>query len=317
MEEINTPQESDTQEVAAGETPIEALDRIIKGQLGDEEIIDNSPEQEESVELDTQSSEESESEPYKDVPGWVPKRIDKLTRKRKEAEEREREALEEVERLRQELKTGSQPKTENANPVESFETMEELDKFEADTKAFQRWANRLSVKYKRDPDAVEQELAETMGEGKMPDDVELFLEEASLNAIDTLEDVIPNKRRLLSKRSKYLDAATKALPWMADPGSPQRKKIDEWMLSNPALRQVPEAPLFLGYALVGMAAVQKQQAPSGGTPEPTAQPKAPASSPHSKPRNQTAYDEAKTRALKKGDMASANQFMKAALNNLK
>lgn len=309
-----TEAETQAVEKTAGELDLRT---ILLRNVPKEPEPESSPEQPEPEEQPA-GEEEAGGNVSNDAPPWVSKRIDKLTRKRKEAEEALQEEREKLEQLRsefEEFKT-RKPRTEvdkNLSPLEQAETPAELDALEAQSKDFQRWARRALTRYKRDPEGVETEIAQELG-GKTPDDVESFLEEALFNAIDTVEDGIPKRRLALQERSKYLDLASKQLPWMADPYSQQRKWVDNQMLTYPQLRDIPEAPLILGHALVGMAVMQGKGKAQEESPEPTAQPTAPAAAPQQLAAIDAELADAKERFKKTGSADDRRALIKAKLN---
>lgn len=274
------------------------------------------PEIPDPPEAETQQADEAEQEDdhgTEDV-GYR-KRIDKLTWQKKELQEE----LEETRRKLYEQQQ-AQPKSSQEAPegisdlVNQADSVERLEQLEDEALQAERWAKRTLARYRRDPDSVEREIENKIG--SVPDDVETWLEDLSLNAEFSRESDIPKKRKALQEQQRSFEFAATKYPWLKDPKNPARAWVDQVKQANPGIKSLPDVDLYLARALVGFYIEQEQQAKpkTVKTPDPTSQPRRPAASATVVSESLQKVKEAKANALKSGSMDGLKDWIKAAAN---
>ena len=268
----------------------------------------------EPPEAETQPADDDVQDDSGDDIGYR-KRIDKLTWQKKELQEE----LEETRRKLYEQQQ-SAPKTTPETPngisdlVNQADTYERLEQLEEEARQAERWAKRSLARYRRDPDSVEQEIENKIG--SIPDDVEEWLEDLSLNAEFSRESDIPKRRKAIEQQKQSFEFAATKYPWLKDPQNPARAWVEQVKEANPGIKNLPDVDLYLARALVGFYIEQEQQAKpkTVKTPDPTSQPRKPAASAVTVSESLKKVQEAKSSAMKTGSIDGLKSWIKAAAN---
>jgi hypothetical protein len=268
----------------------------------------------EPPEAETQPDEDDVQDDSGDDIGYR-KRIDKLTWQKKELQEE----LEETRRKLYEQQQ-SAPKTTPETPngisdlVNQADTYERLEQLEEEARQAERWAKRSLARYRRDPDSVEQEIENKIG--SIPDDVEEWLEDLSLNAEFSRESDIPKRRKAIEQQKQSFEFAATKYPWLKDPQNPARAWVEQVKEANPGIKNLPDVDLYLARALVGFYIEQEQQAKpkTVKTPDPTSQPRKPAASAVTVSESLKKVQEAKSSVMKTGSIDGLKSWIKAAAN---
>jgi hypothetical protein len=242
-----------------------------------------SKEDEESSDEEDDDAEEADGEDTEKGEARSPKadkllkRIDKLTAKRREAEEALEKTREEAEKLRTELATASkvvlQPTPED--PLTDVETIEDLDARIATAKRVRTWA--LS---NRDGATVKG----ADGSEEYVDAAEMARHLAAADAIVT--DHGPARRQWLAQRETSRSEAQAAYPAFFTQGSAESKALRDILKQYPAMGKYPNVELIIGDALVGQQARmarQEAQAKAKSATAPAASPSRKAQSPAPEP----------------------------------
>ena len=268
----------------------------------------------EPPDAETQPDEDDVQDDSGDDIGYR-KRIDKLTWQKKELQEE----LEETRRKLYEQQQ-SAPKTTPEAPngisdlVNQADTYERLEQLEEEARQAERWAKRSLARYRRDPDSVEQEIENKIG--SIPDDVEEWLEDLSLNAEFSRESDIPKRRKAIEQQKQSFEFAATKYPWLKDPQNPARAWVEQVKEANPGIKNLPDVDLYLARALVGFYVEQEQQAKpkTVKTPDPTSQPRKPAASAVTVSESLKKVQEAKSSVMKTGSIDGLKSWIKAAAN---
>jgi hypothetical protein len=268
----------------------------------------------EPPEAETQPADDDVQDDSGDDIGYR-KRIDKLTWQKKELQEE----LEETRRKLYEQQQ-SAPKTTPEAPngisdlVNQADTYERLEQLEEEARQAERWAKRSLARYRRDPDSVEQEIENKIG--SIPDDVEEWLEDLSLNAEFSRESDIPKRRKAIEQQKQSFEFAATKYPWLKDPQNPARAWVEQVKEANPGIKNLPDVDLYLARALVGFYIEQEQQAKpkTVKTPDPTSQPRKPAASAVTVSESLKKVQEAKSSVMKTGSIDGLKSWIKAAAN---
>ena len=267
----------------------------------------------EPTEAETQHADDGEEVDSGDDIGYR-KRIDKLTWQKKELAEE----LEETRRkLYESQNSAPKPSQETPNGISDLvnqaDSYERLEQLEEEARQAERWAKRSLARYRRDPDSVEQEIENKIG--SVPEDVEEWLEDLSLNAEFSRESDIPKRRKAIEQQKQSFEFAATKYPWLKDPQNPARAWVEQVKEANPGIKSLPDVDLYLARALVGFYIEQEQQAkPRAKTPEPTAQPRKPSASAVTISESLKKVQDAKADTLKTGSMDGLKNWIKAAAN---
>lgn len=178
------------------------------------------------------------------------KRIDKLTAKRREAEEALEKTREETEKLRTELAAASkvvlQPTPDD--PLSDVETIEDLDARIAAAKRVRTWAMT-----NRDGATVKG----ADGQDEYVEAAEIARHLAAADAI--VMEHGPSRRSWLAQRETSVNEAKAAYPAFFTQGSAESKALRDILKQYPALGKYPNVELIIGDALVGQQARMARQ----------------------------------------------------------
>lgn len=223
-----------------------------------EESEDSEDEAEESDQVDEEKSdEETEGEKPKATEKLL-KRIDKLTAKRRTAEESLEIALSETERLKGALAESSKvvlaPTPED--PLTDVESLDDLEARIATAKRIRTWAMT-----NRDGATVKG----ANGQEEYVDAAEMARHLASADAIVTEHG--PARKEWIAQREISVAEARASYPGFFTQGSTEQKAYRDIIKAYPAIARYPNAELIIGDAIVGQQARQaKLQAQSKAKP---------------------------------------------------
>jgi hypothetical protein len=300
---------------------MDAVREAIKGSLGpapepaSEKTTETPPVPEPEADS-TPQSEEGEGEPESNTNSdysWR-KRVDKLTWQKNELQ-REIEELREKQFELQKQARQPEEKSQSgiSDLIQDASTIEALERLEDEAMEAERWAKRALSRYRRDPDSVEGEIRNRTGQ-ELPDDVEAWLEDLSLNAEFSRESDIPKRRKQILAEHRSFEFAAEKYPWLKDPKNPARAWVDQVKQANPAIKHLPDVDLYLARALVGFYLEQEQanqaKAPTR-TPDPTPQPGRP-SAQKSVSSSEDSIARAKKRVMQTGSKDGLRDFITAA-----
>jgi hypothetical protein len=196
-------------------------------------------------ESDEEEAKEEDDDEHPVENDKVQKRIDKLTKKRREAEELADSLKEEKARLEQELEKRSAIKIEATpdDPLADIESMDELDAKVSAAKKVRSWA--LS-----NPDGATVQNPD--GTERYVDRSEMAKYIAQTDAL--LTDHAPTRRQYLAERAQIIPEAKKTYPQLFKSGTPEHKILTDTLKAVPALKRLPGFEMVIGDAITGMNA---------------------------------------------------------------
>ena len=193
-----------------------------------------------------EKSEDEDTEEAEEAPAPTQekllRRIDRITAKRREAEERAEQLETELSDLR--AKIDSTPPVTlaptPADPLADIETPEALEERIAIAKKVRKWAlenleggtvtNAQGEEVYHEPAQVRQYLA---------------------NADEMLTEHAPKRREWLNQRTNFVPEAKAAYPALFKAGSPEQMVFRETLKAYPALKNMPNLELVIGDAIEG------------------------------------------------------------------
>lgn len=185
-----------------------------------------------------------------DLPKGVQKRIDKLTAKRKQAEEEVAKLREEMEALKQQVQSAPQsdPAATSVNdassPFESLQTKDQVAK---------ELENARWLKYK----CMENPYGFVLGDKEYgQEDVTRML----VNATKAIEEQLPAQLNKIAAREHIEPIATKHYPWWNKPESKEYQVAQSVIRAFPKLATYPDAKMFIGDYVRGYMAREGQVA---------------------------------------------------------
>jgi hypothetical protein len=215
---------------------------------------------EEKSDPDSEEKEDDEeSDDEDETPGQekVQKRIDKLTAKRKEAEEKAAALSTDYEQAKARLAELEAQVNESArpvlqptaeNPLADVDTDDALDAKIKSAQEVRRWAlrNTDGATVKR-PDGTEVYVDS--------DEVKNYL----LKADDVLTVHAPARKQWLAQRAPAVEAAKNVFPDIFKKGSPMNQAFQATIKQAPELLKLPQAEYWVGLALYGEQQLMSRQ----------------------------------------------------------
>lgn len=271
---IEEKQESDKEETAepessgtgdSSETPEE--------QQAPAETEESDAEGEDADQVDDEEKADGEEEKPKSTEKLL-KRIDKLTAKRRTAEESLEIALSETERLKGALAESSKvvlaPTPED--PLTDVESIDDLEARIATAKRIRTWAMT-----NRDGATVKG----ANGQEEYVDAAEMARHLASADAIVTEHG--PARKEWIAQRESSVTEARASYPGFFTQGSTEQKAYRDIIKAYPAIARYPNAELIIGDAIVGQqvrqAKLQAQSKAQSNAPGTGVSRKAPSAAP--------------------------------------
>ncbi len=215
---------------------------IDPSQENTEETEDSEPAEEAEEESEEKSDDDAEEDAPAPTQDKLLKRIDKITAKRREAEERAEQLETEISDLRAKF-DAAPPITlapTPADPLADVESPEALDERISIAKKVRKWAlenleggtvtNAQGEEVYHEPAQVRQYLA---------------------NADEMLTEHAPKRREWLTQRQTVLPEARTAYPALFQAGSPEQAMYRETLKAYPALKNMPNLEMVIGDAIEG------------------------------------------------------------------
>ena len=195
---------------------------------------EEAPEGEESPEEENQPSEK------------IQKRIDKITRKAKEAEERAAKVEQELAEARAELASRAEIKLapSEKDPLADVESLAELQSRLTSAKKLRSWAMA-------NMDGVEVELPNGAG-SRFVDRAEMLRYLASTEEL--LTEHGPARQQVLQAREALLPDVKKTYPSLFQAGSEEHRMMVDALTRCPELKKFPAYEQLIGDAIAGMRA---------------------------------------------------------------
>ncbi len=249
LEEI-TPQEQPAAEEteAAPEAQPEATEtedasaETDLSQDTDEKSDDDSDAESEEDKDDAEPEEEKEEE-KNPVPEKLLKRIDKITAKRREAEERAETLESEVSELRAKLDATVpiQVTPTASDPLADVETPEQLEDRVATAKKIRAWAIK-----NLEGGTVQNAAGEDVY--YEPSQVREYLATAD----ELLTEHAPKRKEWISQRSMVLNEAKAVYPALFKAGTQEHESLLATIKAHPYLKNLPQLEMIVGDAMEGM-----------------------------------------------------------------
>jgi len=217
---------------------------IDPSQENTEETEDSEPAEEAEPESEEKSDDDAEEDAPAPTQDKLLKRIDKITAKRREAEERAEQLETEISDLRAKF-DAAPPITlapTPADPLADVESPEALEERISIAKKVRKWAlenleggtvtNAQGEEVYHEPAQVRQYLA---------------------NADEMLTEHAPKRREWLTQRQAVLPEARTAYPALFQTGSPEQAMYRETLKAYPALKNMPNLEMVIGDAIEGQS----------------------------------------------------------------
>jgi len=215
---------------------------IDPSQENTEETEDSEPAEKAEEEAEEKSDDDAEEDAPAPTQDKLLKRIDKITAKRREAEERAEQLETEISDLRAKF-DAAPPITlapTPADPLADVESPEALEERISIAKKVRKWAlenleggtvtNAQGEEVYHEPAQVRQYLA---------------------NADEMLTEHAPKRREWLTQRQAVLPEARTAYPALFQTGSPEQAMYRETLKAYPALKNIPNLEMVIGDAIEG------------------------------------------------------------------
>jgi hypothetical protein len=207
---------------------------------------DESDSNEESKDEENETDDKDESEEEADKPKGIEKlekRIDKLTRRRKEAESAAESLRAENETLKTEVEKRSVIKIEPTveDPLADLDSMSDLDAKVSAAKKVRAWALA-------NPDGAT--VTNPDGSERYVDRSEIAKFVAQTDAL--LTDHAPARKEYLAQREVILPEAKATYPDLFKVGTEAHKVMVDTLKQVPALKRLPGYEMVIGDALLGM-----------------------------------------------------------------
>lgn len=264
------------------------------------EASEEVPQAEDGDEVHSQEAQDDEGD--SDLPKGVQKRIDKLTAKRKQAEEevaslrKEMEALKQLVAESQQSSAKEETSVTNAdNPFSTLKSKAEVDKEIEQA----RW-----LRYK----CMENPQGFILGETEYgPEDVSRML----VNATKAIEEYLPKQMARIDTESKIKPIAEAAYPWWKSPQSQEYQMAQQILRTAPELKKFPDWQIWIGDAIAGMKMRESATKPAQAQKKAPVQPVRPTATPAKISRNEAT---AKTAVSRFAKTTSADDLAKVLLS---
>lgn len=231
-------------------------------QTEDGEADSNQPEDphsESESEMDTDSvndgnevHSESEEEYDNDVSRGVQKRIDKLTAKRKEAEEEIAKLKTEVESLKQSMTTQKPVEQIPDTPHSDLNTIAEIEAEIAQARQVRDWA-----------EANADGFTQTDAEGNETHYDPAQIRQIKINAMKAIETTLPQRYQYIQARDQIETIVAKEYPWWKDKSSKERQIAEQFLSAFPQIKKFPDYKMVIGDYLRGVRLREQR----GGQPQ--------------------------------------------------
>ena len=245
LDEVETPQEQPAAE-ATEEPPIEAPEATDTEEPAEADLSQDNTDSDEADEAtdeaDADKDEAEKEEEKAPVPEKLLKRIDKLTAKRREAEERADTLETELSDLRAKLdaSTPVQIVPTPSDPLADVETPDQLEERITIAKKVRTWAMRNLEGATVQNAAGEDVYYE-------PSQVRDFL----ANADELLTEHVPRRKEWIAQRSQVVPEARAVYPQLFQSGTPESDMLRQTLRAFPQLKSMPNLEMVIGDAIEG------------------------------------------------------------------
>ena len=222
--------------------PMDAEEETDEAEETESAAAEESEEDDEEEKDEEEEKSDEESGEDKSI-SRLEKRIDKLTRRRKEAETAAESLRAENESLRAEVEKRSAIRLEPTpeDPLADIETATDLESKVSAAKKVRAWA--LS-----NPDGAT--VTNPDGTERYVDRAEMAKFIAQTDAL--LTDHAPARKEYLKERESILPEARATYPDLFKPGTQQHQVLIDTLKQVPALKRLPGYEMVIGDALLGM-----------------------------------------------------------------
>lgn len=190
----------------------------------------------EGEEVHSQSEEEQD-----DVSRGVQKRIDKLTAKRKEAEEEIAKLKQEVELLKQNTQPQKKVFETPDDPFSDLNTVAEIEAEIAQARSVRNWAEANA-------DGVT--ITNEAGEEEYYDPAKI--RQIKVNALKALEEGLPKRYQYVQAREQVEQIAVKEYPWWKDKTTKEHQIAEQFLQVFPYIKKFPDYKMVIGDYIRGV-----------------------------------------------------------------
>jgi len=219
----------------------------------------------ETEEVHSQSEEDDSNE---DISRGVQKRIDKLTAKRKEAEEQLEALRKEVE----DLKASQSQRPIVAEipdvPHSNLESVAEIEAEIAQARAVRNWAEQNADGFTQ----TDKDGNETYYDPAQ-------IRQIKVNAMKALEETLPQRYQYIQHRDNLESVVAKEYPWWKDKTSQERIIAEKFLASFPAIKRFPDYKMVIGDYIRGVRAREANLKGQKNIPKAPSIPRATSSAP--------------------------------------
>lgn len=328
-EEVNGPTSENTENREFKNDELsQALDEsglasLLEKQMSDSQPVPPEPEQpteseakpdeEEDLAEDSAGADETEAEKSSltdddesEEPAWFQKRIDKLTRQRRDAEDEVKDLRGEMKELRGQVTDNATPasRTNSDSPFEHLTSQEQIDAERQKAKDLRRWCRK-----NRDGAVINGKNGEVEYDSTQIEDI---LE----NAEEALDTHLPEREKFVEASVYWEPEAVKAYPWIEDRGSNENKLFNQALKAFPQVKALPDYKILLGDMLVGRAlrisnetSKPESKIKAKAKPKAPKQPAAPSADRTTTPPTAAKISANKNRFLKSGQESDLAELM--------
>jgi hypothetical protein len=328
-EEVNGPSSENTENREFKNDELsQALDEsglasLLEKQMSDSQPVPPEPEQpteseakpdeEEDSAEDSASADEPEAEKSSltdddesEEPAWFQKRIDKLTRQRRDAEDEVKDLRGEMKELRGQVTDNATPasRTNSDSPFEHLTSQEQIDAERQKAKDLRRWCRK-----NRDGAVINGKNGEVEYDSTQIEDI---LE----NAEEALDTHLPEREKFVEASAYWEPEAVKAYPWIEDRGSNENKLFKQALKAFPQVKALPDYKILLGDMLIGRAlrisnetSKPESKIKAKAKPKAPKQPAAPSADRTTTPPTAAKISANKNRFLKSGQESDLAELM--------
>lgn len=244
LDEVELPQEQPAAE-ATEEPPIEAPEATDTEDPAEADLSqepDSEKAEEATDEADSDKDDAEKEEEKAAVPEKLLKRIDKLTAKRREAEERADTLETELSDLRAKLdaSTSVQITPSPSDPLADVETPDQLEERVTVAKKIRAWAIK-----NLEGGTVQNAAGEDVY--YEPSQVREYLATAD----ELLTEHAPKRREWIAHRSQVVPEAKAVYPQLFKSGTPEHDMLRQTLKAFPHLKSMPNLEMVIGDAIEG------------------------------------------------------------------
>lgn len=228
-----------------GDDPLIAqaeADEAESNQSEDQES-EGEPEMDTNTEDGKEVHSQNEDNEDENVSRGVQKRIDKLTAKRKEAEEQLEALRKEVEDLRTKQSNVKTASVLPDVPHSDLNSVAEIEAEIAQARNVRNWAEANAEGY-----------TQTNADGTETYYDPAQIRQIKVNAMKTIEESLPKRYQYIQARDSIEPLANKEYPWWKDNSSSERQIAEKFLSAFPEIRKFPDYKMVIGDYIRGVKA---------------------------------------------------------------